>query len=103
MCKVERSLHDEFAARLDKLLVDVEAGASRVEPTSGVTLESIMEQTAERECRQQKPKAKTTKSTRAQSSGGAPTPKKRTSSEEGAFTTQVRELHQPQRTSLICP
>lgn len=86
------TLHDEFAARLDKLINDVDAGVSRVEPTPGATVESIMEQTAERERRQQKTKPKATKTARVKSSGGAPAPKKRLSNEDGAATTRVTQL-----------
>jgi hypothetical protein len=45
------SLHEEFAERMIRLLTDVASGASRVEPTPGVTLEEVLEKSARREAK----------------------------------------------------
>ena len=86
------TLHPEFAGRLQKMIDDMESGVSRVEPTPGVTIESIMEQTAERERRQQKPKPRAAKP--AKRATGASTPKKRSSGQDGSAPTQVTRVSQ---------
>ncbi len=58
------TLHPEFAERLERLLHSIETGASRVEPTPGVTLEELTARSAERAKRE-----KAAKSSRTRSSG----------------------------------
>ena len=87
------TLHDEFSDRLRRLIDDVQAGVSHVKPTPGVTIESIMEKTAERERRQSKTKPRAAKP-KARATTGASTPKKRLSNDDGESTTRVTRIQE---------
>ena len=79
------ALHAEFADRLLRILADLQLGASRVEPTPGVTLEQVLEKSKRREANEKlakrsrqsnsrssaakKPKVDATPITRAGASG----------------------------------
>lgn len=64
------SLHAEFADRMTRILADLAEGASRVEPTPGVTLEQVLEKSARREAT-----AKLAKTTRSSRPAAKKTPK----------------------------
>lgn len=101
-------LHPEFAERLDRLLVGIESGISRVEPTPGVTLEDLTARAAEREKRDKaqkstrRPKAsdeaaKKAQKKKAAASDAAPTRRK------SAPKTQAIALGAPAPTPTVAP
>ncbi|MCB9550797.1 MAG: hypothetical protein R3F65_05150 [bacterium] len=99
-------LHPEFAERLDRLLVGIESGISRVEPTPGVTLEDLTARAAEREKRD-----KAQKSTRRpKSETAAKKPTKKKAADESAPTRrksapkeQAIALGAPAPTPTVAP
>lgn len=81
-------LSEEFAVRVARLLDDLDAGVSRVEPTPGVTLEELQDRAKKRDERDKVEKAaarsRTRKTTTATRSTGSATPKKRASKKAAA-------------------
>ncbi len=90
-------LSDEFADRVARLLDDLDAGVSRVEPTPGVTLEELQDRAKKREERDKAEKAaarsRSRKTTTKKATGSA-TPKKRTS-KKAAAAKAAREAAAP--------
>lgn len=100
-------LHPEFAERLDRLLVGIESGISRVEPTPGVTLEDLTARAVEREKRDKAQKAKRTRtaSAAARATKAAKTAKtaKKGAAAEAAPTTRRKKSPKDQPIALGAP